>query len=215
MSKSVDQCGCFSKYVLTTCCTMTSRTPVRQRAFSRAWFAFLEKSVGKRIFEKPPIAFQYGWDCSVICITTSHASVKKFRMLASKRFLDAAIPADREVGLQCRRNLLRPEFAPFCNRAVGSHQSGLVVLPINRVQRFLTKHALLVLIPLRQDASDLAPVRSSLNLAHAFLGTCRLFGPARTTSQAEFSAVPNCCPGGMKRVDDNRGRLICFRTLHN
>src|SRR5436189_4355722 len=47
---------------------MTSRTPVRHSAFSSAWFALFEKSVGKRIFEKPFIPFQYGCDCSTICI---------------------------------------------------------------------------------------------------------------------------------------------------
>jgi hypothetical protein len=136
-------------------------------------------------------------------------------MLTFKRFLDAAIPANRKVSLKRGGDLFRPEFAPFRNRAVGSHKSGLVVRPIDGVERFLTKHALLVLIPLRQDAFHQTLSGSSLNLADTFLGTTRLFGPARTASKAEFSAIPNCCPPGMKRIDDNSGGLMRFRAFHN
>ena len=142
-------------------------------------------------------------------------SVIKFRMLTSKRFLDGAIPANRKMCLKRGRDLFRPEFAPFRNRAVGSHKRGLVVRPIDGVERFLTKHALLVRVPLRQDAFHQTFGGSSLNLADTFLGTTRPFGPARTTSKAEFRAIPNCCPPGMKCIDDNPSGLMRFRAFHN
>ena len=41
--------GMLLEILLTTCCTIISRMPVRHNAFSSAWLALSEKSVGKSI----------------------------------------------------------------------------------------------------------------------------------------------------------------------
>lgn len=123
-----------------------------------------------------------------------------------------AVPADRTISRKDVWKLLRPEILPFDRLVIRRKQGWSVIEVMERTNLFVTKHATLPFIPLRDNIPHQAVLGINFNLLQALLAAILALGPAGTFLEAKRGFGEKGAEGGFSGSNLDRSGLVRLRA---
>lgn len=136
----------------------------------------------------------------------------EFRVPATERFGNVAVPANGPVGGQGLLKMVERNLIPLEGLALFVNDGGRMIMPMDFAKRLVTVKASPALVPAIDQVGDQARLRRLLNLGQTLLATTRHFGPPRAFAQLQMGSSKGRLDGGFCCRDPHRRRPMIFRA---
>ncbi len=120
----------------------------------------------------------------------------EFRVPATERFGNVAVPANGPVGGQGLLKMFQRNLIPLEGLALLVYDGGRMIMPMDFAKRLVTVKASPAFVPATDDVGDQARLRRLLNLRQTLLATTRHSGPPRAFAQLKMGSSNGRLDGG-------------------